>query len=169
MLCVLVAILLSGCDLLTGPPGPAGADGIDGTDGATGPQGGTGAAGYLFICEGGTPEIALSSQPDITRCVECDRGYVLENQACRPAMYYCDHGDPITGTPPGNSDEHVCDTCDSGYMIDNETNQCVQYPYVCSNGLPKIGTTTTPNENRCRSCDEGYYLSFDSFACIANT
>ena len=77
-------------------------------------------------CDNGTPRDGAPTEGDAS-CVACLEGYVLENNACRQAVYTCANGIPTSGTPGAIADVVSCDQCDSGYTKSNIDGRCYMF------------------------------------------
>ncbi len=101
-----------------------------------------------YLCANGTSVDGTTDTAGQTRCVSCNRGYTLENDACRLNRYVCLNGTPssLDTTADGIT---RCVSCNAGYASFNEV--CLP-SYVCVNGVASDESADSVGQSRCVSC-----------------
>ncbi len=110
---------------------------------------GASGANPRYLCENGTPVDGTTDTAEQTRCVSCDAGYTLENEACRLNRYVCLNGTPSSLRDATADGLTLCVSCDAGYASFNEV--CLP-SYVCVNGVAFDESADSVGQSRCVSC-----------------
>ena len=154
--------------------------GVAGTVGTTCVQ-----TAFSYICENGDAAPGTTNTANVSNCTACTGTYVVvggagtEGSVCA-YPFICENGtaaDPVATTTTENVSN--CAACINddysimGGVAGTVGTTCVQtaFPYMCTNGMPSAGRSTSADTNRCALCDLGFSpsgtLNADGSTCTA--